>query len=41
MALADLQDAPVAKFETDIAQDSYEIKTALPRFQATFVHARE
>jgi hypothetical protein len=41
VALANLQDAFAAKFKIDTAQDLHEIKTALPCFQAAFVHARE
>ena len=41
MALANLQDAFTAGLEIDITQDLYEIKTALPRFQASLVHTRE
>lgn len=41
MVVANLQDGFTDEFEIDTAQYLHEIKTALPRFQAAFVHIRE
>ena len=41
MPVANLQDAFATEFEIDTAQNLYKVKTAVPCFQATFVHTRE